>query len=328
MDSRNYRKIFKEISEGFSSYFIGEERRYIKHQSFHDVVDFDDIYDMHLERAQKKGLPTEAEIFEELKKDEVWTEKDDAEIEKQSFYVDSLIKNKKNIYLKSALDQINKQITEAEEKLSRIQSKKQDLVSNSADKYALSRANDFYIVNSFYKDKGLQEKLYSEKEFEYASTTEVSNLVVTYNEFHKAFSDNNIKHLAIQDFYKSYYSFIENLTDFFGKPVVELTNFQLNLTLYTKIYKNIFEQYSEDIPERIKNDPDGLLDFANSSESREKIKQEISKDSGASTIVGATKEDMDELGLSQPKQGRTLEDLAKEKGGSLSMKDLMNLSGA
>ena len=150
----------------------------------------------------------------------------------------------------------------------------------------------------------------------------------TYNEFHQTFSETNIKNLAIQDFYKSYYSFIDNLSDFFGKPVVDLTNYQLNLILYTKIFKNIMEQYSEEIPDRIKGDPDGLLDFANSSESRDKIKEELSKDSGASTIVGATKEDMDELGLSRPKQGKTLEDLAKDKGGSLSMKDLMDLSGA
>lgn len=328
MDSRNYRKIFKEISQGFSSYFVGEKRRYIKHQAFYDLVDFDDVYEMHLKRAQKKGLPTEEEIFEDLKKDDIWTEKDDAEIEKQSFYVESLIKNKKNIYLKSALDQVNKQIKEAEEKLSSLKSKKEALISNSADKYALNRANDFYIVNSFYKDNNLQEKLYTEEEFEYASTDEVSKLVSTYNEFHQTFSEDNIKHLAIQDFYKSYYSFIDNLQDFFGKPVIELTNYQLNLTLYTKIFKNIFDQYSEDMPDRIKNDPDALLDFANSSESRDKIKEELSKDSGASTIIGATKEDMEELGISQPAQGKTLEDLAKEKGGSLSMRDLMDLSGA
>lgn len=281
-----------------------------------------------MERAKKKGLPTESEIFEDLKKDEMWTEKDEAEIEKQSFYVNSLIKNKKNIYLKSALDQVNKQIVEAEEKLLSLKSKKESFVSNSADKYALNRANDFYIVNSFYKDKELGQKLYTEKEFEYASTAEVSKLVQTYNEFHQTFSETNIKNLAIQDFYKSYYSFIDNLSDFFGKPVIDLTNYQLNLTLYTKIFKNILDQYGEEIPDRIKGDPDGLLDFANSSESRDKIKEELSKDSGASTIVGATKEDMEELGLSQPRQGKTLEDLAKEKGGSLSMKDLMNLSGA
>lgn len=326
MDSANYRKIFKEIAQGFSSYFIGETQRYIRHQSLHDLVDFDDIYNMHLERAQKKGLPSEKQIFEELKEEGIWSEKDDAEIERQSFYVDSLIKNKKNVFLKSAVEQINNQIKEAEQELNNLKVKKENLISNSADKYALNRANDFYIVNSFYKDKNLQEKLYSDEDFEYASVNDVANLVQIYNKFHKTFSEENLKHLAIQDFYKPYYNFSDNLVDFFGKPVVSLTNFQLNLILYTKIFKNILEQYQEDIPDRIKKDPDALLDFANSSDVREKMKENLSKDTGASTIVGATSEDLEELGLDS-KKGKTLEDFAKEKGGSLSMQDLMKISG-
>lgn len=282
---------------------------------------------MHLARAQKKGLPSEKQIFEELKEEGIWSEKDDAEIEKQSFYVDSLIKNKKNVFLRSALDQINNQIKQAEQDLDDLKVKKENLISNSADKYALNRANDFYIVNSFYKDKNLQDKLYSDEDFEYASVNDVAKLVQIYNKFHKTFSEESIKHLAIQDFYKPYYNFSDSLFDFFGKPVVSLTNFQLNLILYTKIFKNILEQYQEDIPDRIKKDPDALLDFANSSEVRDKMKESLSKDTGASTIVGATSEDLQELGL-DTKKGKTLEDFAKENGGSLSMQDLMKLSGA
>ena len=36
-----------------------------------------------------------------------------------------------------------------------------------------------------------------------------------------------------------------------------LTNFQLNLTIYTRIFKNIFEM-NEDIPEKIKQDPEAF----------------------------------------------------------------------
>ena len=41
--------------------------------------------------------------------------------------------------------------------------------------------------------------------------------------------------------------------------------------MYTRIFKNIFEQ-NDDIPERIMDDPAALLDFANSSEAREEMK--------------------------------------------------------
>lgn len=325
MDSKRYRKLLKEISDGYSSFFINEKKRYIKHQSTDDLVDFDDVYEMYLNRAISKGLPTEKEILEELKEEGEWTEKDEAEIESQSFYVESLIKNKKNIALKSALDQVNKQIKEGEDKLNELKNKRQSLITNSADQYALNRANDFYIFNSFYKDEKLENRLYTQEEFEYASTKEVTDLVGIYNKFHSNFNEENIQHLAIQDFYKVYYHFSENSIDFFGKPILELTNFQLSLILYTRIFKNIFEQ-NEDIPERLKKDPAGLLDYANSSESREKLKNQFNeKSSGASTIVGATKEDMAELGMDVG--GKSLNDMAKEKG-SLSMKDLMDMSGS
>lgn len=327
MESSNYRKIFKEISQGYSSYFVKSKRRFIKHQSLNDVVDFDDIYDMNLKKAIKRGLPTEEEILENLKSEGLWEDSDESELESQSFFVESLRKNKKNVYLKSGLEKINNQIKEAEEKLSELKLKKQNLMSNSANRYALNRANDYYIVNSFFKDDQLSEKLYSDHEFEYASTQEVSELIKTYNEFHQRFSENNIKHLAIQQFYKVYYSFSENLLDFFGVPVVKLTNFQLNLILYTRIFKNIFDQFDKDLPDRLKEDPDGLLDFANSSETREKMKKELSKNSAGSTIVGATKEDLEEMGIQGREGGESLNKLAKEKGGSLSMQDLMKLNG-
>lgn len=325
MDDKDYRKILKEIVQGFSPYFIGEKKRYIKHQSINDVVDFDDVYKVHYEKAQSKGLPTEAEIFENLEKEGMWSRQDDSEIEQQEFYVESLNKNKKNVYLKSAIDQMNKQIKDAEEKLSTLKSKKRDLSSNCCETYALNRANDFYMFNSFFKDSKLEVPLYTQEEFEYVTTKEVSKLVRIYNEFHDRFKESSVKNLAIQDFYKVYYSFSESSNDFFGKPILELTNFQLSLILYTRIFKNIFEQHS-DIPDKTKQDPDALLDYANSSEKRDEAKQKIADSStGGSSIMGATKEDLEDLGVSS--SGKSLHEAAKSKGGSLSMKDLIDLNG-
>lgn len=325
MDQKDYRHIFKEIVDGFSTYYLGEKKKYIKHQSNNDLVAFEQVYKMHYDRAYERGLPSEKEIFEDLEKDGIWSKSDEAEIENQKFYVESLIKNKKNIFLKSATDRINQQIEEAQKKLEDLSSKRADLISNSSEKYALNRANDFYMFNSFFKDPELKEPLYTQEEFEDISAKEVSQLVKIYNSFHEKFSEKNIQNLALQDFYKIYYSFSESTMDFFGCPVVKLNNFQLNLLIYTRIFKNIFESH-QDIPEKIKKDPDALLDYANSSEAREDIKKKMSEDSSASTIVGATKEDLEELGL-ESSRGSNLHEEVQKKGGSLSMKDLMDLGG-
>ena len=200
--TQKLQKTLKEISDGFSVYFIGEQRCFIKHQSNSDLVDFDDVYDAYFSMARKKGLPTEKEIFENLKKEEIWSEEDETAIESQSFYVESLIRNKKNIVLKSALEQVNKQIKEAQEKLDELKNKKSSLSANSCESYALNRANDFYIVNKFYKDKDFKDPLYSTEEYEYAEVSEVSSLVSHYNNFHERFSELSIQNLVLQDFYR------------------------------------------------------------------------------------------------------------------------------
>jgi hypothetical protein len=325
VDSKGYRHLLKEIIDGFSPYFVGESQRFIKHQSFADLVDFEQTYQRYYDRAVKRGLPSEAEILDSLKHDDIWSDKDDKQIETQTFFLESLIKNKKNIFLKSALKRINQQIDEAQEKLNELNNKKNSLLSNSAEKYALNRANDYYMFNSFYKTKKLDEPLYSQEEFEELEAKDVTTLVSIYNEFHSNFSEKNIQNLAIQDFYKIYYSFSESPIDFFGVPVVKLNNFQLNLLIYTRIFKNIFESH-DNIPESTKTDPSALLDYANSSEVREEAKSKMNDSSSASTIVGATKEDLEELGI-EGKSGASLHKEAEKRGGSLSMKDLMDLSG-
>ena len=326
MEAKGYRLILKEIIDGFSTCHVGKDKHYIKHQAMADIVDFETVYDAHYERAQNRGLPTEEEILLSLKAEGIWTSKDDAEIEKQTFYVESLQKNKKNLYLKSAINQINKQIEEAEETINTLVGQKQDLISNSCEKYATNRANDYYMFSSFFKDPELTSPLNTQEEFEHIEAKKVSELVGIYNKFHHKFSDKNIQHLVLQDFYKIYYSFSESSVDFFGQPIVKLTNSQLNLIIYTRVFNNIFQQH-DDIPDKICKDPAALLDFSNSTEAREEIKKKMTEsDVGGSSIVGATKEDLEELGI-QPNAGKSLESAAKEKGGSLSMKDLMDLSG-
>ena len=328
MDSKEYRRTLKEIIDGFSTCYLDGRKRYIKHQSISDVVDFEIVYDKHYQDAQGRGLPTEKEVFDQLRGEGVWSNSDDSKIESQSFYIDSLHKNKKNLYLKSAVQQINKQIKEAKDELDQLLAQKEELSSNCCERYALNRANDFYMTHSFFEDVKLTEPCFSQEDFEYIEASKITELVRQYNTFHNKFSESNIQDLVLQDFYRIYYAFSESCVDFYGIPIVKLSNFQLNLIMYTRIFKNIFEQH-DDIPDKIRKDPASLLDFANSSEAREEIKSKMAdtEGGGASTVVGATSEDLEELGMT-PSASNSIQKAAKAKGGSLSMKDLMDLSGA
>lgn len=326
MSSTPYRKNLVEIIDGSSTAFIKDKRVFIKHKNVSDVVDYEIVYDNLFERAKSKGLPTDEEILEDLDAGEIWTKDDEEYIVTQKSFIEGLQLSKSSLFIESAIKSINRQLEEAQADLAIHLSKKQSLVQNSAETYATNRANDYYILRSFFKDKDTQEPLYTEEEFEYLDRVTLAEVIQRYNEFNGKFSEEQIMELVVQDFYKIYYSFSETATDFFGKPVAKLTNFQLNLLIYTRIFKNIFEQH-KDIPEKINKDPNALLDFASSSESREKAKSQLNKENSAgASVLGATKEDMETLGLNTDTQ-KTMTQAAKEKGGSLSMKDLMNLNG-
>jgi len=322
----HYRKLFQEIVDGYSSCSLFGKRGYIKHQRNKDIVDFEIVYDDFFEKAQSKGLPTNNEITIQLNEEGIWTKEDDKRLDSKISFCESLISNKKNIVLKSAIDSINQQIQKAQKEVDELKFKKDQLFLNSCEKYALNRSNDFFVHKSFFKDKSFSELFFLEEDFEYLTPTEVTKLVSQYNKHTDFVNEKNIQKLAVQPFYKMYYSFSESCSDFYGASIVETTLNQLNLLLYTRIFKNIFEQ-NENIPERIMNDPEALLDFANSSESRENLKSKLqNNDSAGSTVFGATEEDIENLGL-QSSQTKSLSKTAKEKGGSLNMKDLMDLSG-
>ena len=328
MDQKDYRRIYTEIVDGCSTSFIGQKRIFIKHQSVADVVDYEIIYDKYYSYATDRGLLNEEQLLKDLEKDGIWTEADEAEIQKQQFFLDNLSKSKGGLYLQSAIDKANEQQEEAQLKLLGMKSKKDALLSNSVENYAQNRANDYFVSKSFFKDISQKEHLYTEEEFEFLELSQIKKVIECYNDFSDRFSESSIQKLVLQDFFKIYYSFSEQSMDFFGKPVVALTNFQLNLILYTRVFKNIFDQH-ENIPEQITKDPKQLLDFASSSESREKAKERIQKaGDGGAGVMGATKQDLDKLGVDRPDaSAKNLHEEAKKKGGSLSMKDLMDMGG-
>ena len=327
MDDFKYREILVEIIDGSSTIFVKNKRIFIRHKSLKDVVDYDIIYKNSLEAAVSKGLPKEKDILSELKAADIWTQEEEDEIVTKEDFVERLRKNKKNVYLDHAIKAVDKQIDETLERISELRDKKQSLVSSSAESYATNRANDYYILNSLFKDREGKELFYTEEEYEYLDKNEMSSIVNSYNEFNKKFSEESIQNLVLQDFYKMYYSLSESCMDFFGKAALQLTNFQFSLFVYTRIFKNIFET-SENIPDRILKDPKALLDFANSSQARQNAAKQLNKeDSAGASIVGASKEDIESITGGQASEGLDLHKEAMKKGGSLSMQDLMKLNG-
>jgi len=330
VDLSDYRKIFKEIVQGCTKACVGGDTFYIKHLTAHDQVDIDEINQKYYKQAIDRGIPTEKEVLKDLEKDGQWTHLEEKQIEKLEVFIEQLQKNKSALVLKSEINRQNKSITETRAKINALKEKRTALLGINAESYASKRANDYYIIKSFFHDEELKNPLFAkEDDYNKLYANEVQDFVSAYNDTFLSFEELKIQEMILQDFYYIYFPFSDDTVGFFGKPVCQLTYNQLKLIVYTKIFKNIFET-NKHIPEKIKKDPQALLDYGSISEdAKSKMKDKLNKDQDGTTLFGATEEDYEYAGLDKPsdRSGISIQKAAEKKGGSLSMEDLMELSG-
>jgi len=110
----------------------------------------------------------------------------------------------------------------------------------------------------------------------------------------------------------------------FGEPLKNLTAFQLKMISYSRSFLNIFKNSQKDIPDHIAKDPDLLIDFYNSQKTEKEGRS--TGESDATTYFGANKDDITHL-KDKDQSAITLGDAIKKKGGSLNMKDMVEMHG-
>ena len=154
--------------------------------------------------------------------------------------------------------------------------------------------------------------------------------MVIYNERMHRFAEINLKRVAVSGFYlNNFYLCKDNPFIFYGKPVVALTYPQAELFSFGRYFKNILTELKHPPTEEELDDPDKLIEMFNVSKNAEKVltegKATSGKDKVVSTVVGATKEDLERMGAESDPGTKNIHDVAGEKGGHLSMEDLIKL---
>jgi hypothetical protein len=316
----NFRHIFKDLVYGWSLISHKGNYAYLKHLSVFDQVDIEDVRQQYYDKAKSRGLPTEAESLERLRQEGMWTEEDEGKIAEQLNFIHGAQKTKKQYYLKAEIEKANKDIKVAQVRMLELQVQKDSLLGQTCEKYAISRLSDHYILESLYHDEKLVDHVYGQEDVDDMSREEMREVVATYNTIYSVFDDENIQKVILQDFYQPYLPFCENVNNMFSKPLFELSVNQVKLVIYSRMFKNVFENYPN-IPDRIKTDPSKIIDYVNAQEKAKDTLKNMDKE-GASTIVGAKKEDYEYLGIQQT-DANSLTSMLKEKGGKMDMKDLM-----
>ena len=333
MDSTSFKisvlkRILRDVTRGFSLTHYKGKRIYVKHLGVIDQVDIDDYREEHYARAKERGIPTEKETLELLIETGEWSEEQEREIDQTEKYITRLIENKSGMYLQSQLDSQEKAIEDERKALVEKVAIRRSLLGNTCEEYADKRCIDLYVIRSFFKDGDFQESQFSQESFDDLNQSDLKCVTSLYDELFGTFTEENFQKLVIEDFYSTYLRACEKPIDFFGIPTLELTHYQLRLYSYTVLFKNIFNS-GEEVPFKIRKNPQKILDWARNPKGREKAREVMEKSTeGGAGLFGATKEDLDTLGVETSGPGTvSLEEVAKKKGGSLTMKDLMELSG-
>jgi len=321
----NHRESFRDIAFGHSSFLFNKEVVYIKHLSVFDQIHIEEVRESFFEKAKRLGLQTTEESVTYLKENEIWTKEDERLLDNDKADLKALKDTRKNLYLSSEIKKVDERIKKAEEKYNHSHFKKQDLIGQTSEKYAEKRVSEHYILCSFYRDTSFTSPFFSQEEVDELEHEELSFVINEYNNKYSCFDDTGIQEIVLQDFFQMYISFCEDVRNFYDKPLFKLSTNQVKLIVYARMFKSIFENYPK-IPVNIKKDPEKIIDYVNSQDKAKDVLQNVGKE-GASTIMGAKKEDYENLGIKEI-SGKSLSAILKEKGGKMDMKDIMSAMGS
>lgn len=319
-----YTSLVGEIFDGYSvSTFEGRDV-FVKHINIRDQKYIHSYYEKYKNIALSKGIESQEDREAYLKKEELWEESDDMKILSLTEEVKNLKKTKESVFLPSQRESFQKTIEEKVVELHELNNKKAEMVGLTAESYASKRSNDEMLRFCIFKDPDFNENLHDEDEFAELEVREVILLHEIMTNVSQKISEDSIKHAVLRPFFSMYISNCENVKDFYGKPVIELSAYQMKLAMYARVFHSIF-QYTEDIPDNIKEDPDKLMAYSENQRNKSSNNGGLRDDADASAVFGATKEDMKEV--AKDGDSVSLSEAMKEAGGKLDMKQMMRLAG-
>ena len=323
MKEEFYVSLVGEAFDGYTEALLDDKPAYIKHVSIKDQRYLHKYYEKYKNLALSKGLESEEDRMPYLIKEGIWSAEEDSKIASLKFEIQNLKRTKPQLPLPSQREAMGDTISERNADLMKLLSDKKEIMGKTAEDYATSRSGDEILRSLLFKDHNLTQHLYTEEEFGELETWELAKINLIQTNISERFDDIKIQKAVLRPFFSMYLSLCENVGAFYSKPVTSLSIYQLRVVLFGRMFFNIF-QYTDDIPDDIKEDPEKLISFSEMQKDKGN-KSGIRDDADGSMIFGATKGDMKSLDADT--NAPSLSEEAKKHGGKLDMKQMMRLAG-
>lgn len=326
MSEEFYISLAGEIFDGYTEFEFDNRSVYLKHLTIKDQRNIHLYYEKYKNIAINRGVETEEEILQKVKDDGLWLDEDDLKISSLSSEIDNLKKTKKSFFLKSQKESVQKTISEKEKEYFTLLHKRKEIVGKTAEDYATNMAATEMIRYFVFDSPELEKHAFSKEEFDEMDDIGIVKLKMLQNSITEKISEKSIQETVLRPFFSLYLSFCENAKDFFGKPMVDLSVYQLKMVVFGRVFQSIF-QYVEDIPDDIREDPDRLLAFSDAKQNKDRGgKSFIDENAAGSTVFGGTQDDIKDLNESGAATV-SLSDEIKKAGGKLDMEQMMKLAG-
>lgn len=325
MNEEFYISVAGEIFDGYSVFDFYGRDLYYKHTSIKDQRNLHSYYLKYINIAKARGVESEENILKKVKEDGLWTSDEDLKISNLDVEVQNLKRTKESLLLPSQKKAVQETIEQKTNEWLELLTKRKEIVGKTAEDYASGMAAQEIIRYFVFDSADLNKRAFSKEDFDNLDDEEFYCLRTKQDEISARLSELDIQKTVLRPFFTLYLSFCENPKDFFGKPLVDLSVYQLKMTVFGRVFNSIFQNV-DNIPEDIKMDPERLIAFSESKSDSSKAKKFIDEDSAASTIFGATTEDVQDL-AGDDSSGISLTEEIKKAGGKLDMEQMMKLAG-
>jgi hypothetical protein len=295
MSDSGLRRIYRDVCRGYTETQYTGAPVYIKHLTIFDQTDIDLLREKAFDSVRARGVKTEADKLKWLADKGLWTRKDEGDLAAQSAYVDNLEKTKNKLAIKSQINQVNSQLTEAQKKLTILINKRAHFLGLTAEHVAEQKVQYEHIRLAFHADTNLTIPRFVSADIGALSDDDADRLLYDYISCIKQFSPDNLRRIAIAPWFTNQFGLCgDRLETFFGRPIVALTVYQANLLHYGQYFQSIMTQ--NDLPKDIINDPDKIEDYILRSRNLKNMVSKAGKGDRVG-IVGGTSDDFKAMGV-------------------------------
>lgn len=335
MEYDQIQKIYHRICCGYDEIKLSDRLYYFKHTNYADKMVLKTRYDEGLQIAKKNGVKSESEYLEFYIEKKWWSKNKEDQIRTSRAFIENLIKSKAKLLLPSQKEDVQNTIHEESKKLNSILIERKSIIPTTAEEYAEKYYHRYYLNNLIYKDKAFTIPMSdSEDYFDSIEDELYDSLWSQISDALVLLKNDNLKYVAATGFFQNLVILTGAdfpIYNFYGKPIIDLTTYQIDVFSYASMYRKIINNTTEKIPEEVLSDPEKLVGWCESGGTNtSKTKKLLDKTPNEknrrgertgriTSLVGAKPSDYKEIGMNAETSNVDLLSAASEQGGELNI---------